>query len=152
MTITRNRLRYRGKSSKLERRFELLWRILNGPELVREFQFHPERKWRVDFAHIPSHTLIEIEGGIWIQGRHNRGAGFITDIEKYNEVTFTGWRLFRLADVHLTLEVVGRIIYLLLHGFDSTSESKRLNNSSYIGNAVSLTIKMSGDSKKFFAK
>ena len=109
MTITRNRLRYRGKSSKLERRFELLWRILNGPELVREFEFHPERKWRVDFAHIPSRTLIEIEGGIWIQGRHNRGAGFITDIEKYNEATFTGWRLFRLADVHLTLEVVERV-------------------------------------------
>jgi hypothetical protein len=38
--------------SKLERRFELLWRILNGPELVREFQFHPTRKWRADFAHL----------------------------------------------------------------------------------------------------
>jgi hypothetical protein len=109
VTNTRNRLRYRGKSSKLERRFELLWRILNGPELVREFQFHPERKWRVDFAHIPSRTLIEIEGGIWIQGRHNRGAGFITDIGKYNEATFSGWRVFRLADVHLKIEVVGRL-------------------------------------------
>ncbi len=109
MTITRNRLRYRGKSSKLERRFELLWRILNGPELVREYQFHPERKWRVDFAHIPSRILIEIEGGIWIQGRHNRGAGFITDIEKYNEATFSGWRVFRFADVHLTIEMVQRL-------------------------------------------
>jgi hypothetical protein len=26
----------------------------------------------------------QIAGGIWISGRHNRGAGFITDIEKYN--------------------------------------------------------------------
>jgi hypothetical protein len=51
----------------------------------------------------------QIEGGIWIQGRHNRGAGFITDIEKYNEATFCGWRVFRLADVHPTLEVVGRV-------------------------------------------
>ncbi len=109
MTITRNRLRYRGKSCKLERRFELLWRILNDPELVREFQFHPNRKWRVDFAHIPSRTLIKIEGGIWIHGRHNRGAGFITDIEKYNEAAFFGWRVFRHADVHLTLEVVERV-------------------------------------------
>lgn len=114
MTITRNRLRYRCKSSKLERRFELLWLILNGPELVREFQFHPERKWRVGFAHIPTRTLIEIEGGIWIQGRHNRGAGFITDIEKYNEATFSDWRVFRLADVHLTIETVGRIKDALL--------------------------------------
>ena len=109
MTITRHRLRYRGKSSKLERRFELLWRILNGPELVSEFQFHPKRKWRADFAHIDSKTLIEIEGGIWLQGRHNRATGFIADREKYNEATLSGWRIFRLADVHLTLEIVGKI-------------------------------------------
>jgi len=43
------------------------------------------------------------------RGRHSRDAGFITDIEKYNEATFSGWRVFRLADVHLTLEAVGRI-------------------------------------------
>jgi hypothetical protein len=53
--------------------------------------------------------LIEIEGGIWLQGRHNRATGFIADMEKYNEATLSGWRIFRLADVHLTLEIVGRI-------------------------------------------
>jgi len=30
-------------------------------------------------------------------------------LEKYNEATFSDWRVFRLADVHLTLEVVERI-------------------------------------------
>jgi hypothetical protein len=30
-------------------------------------------------------------------------------MEKYNEATLSGWRIFRLADVHLTLEIVGRI-------------------------------------------
>jgi hypothetical protein len=48
----------------------------------------------------------QIAGGIWISGRHNRGAGFITDIEKYNDAALTGWRVFRLADVHLTFEIV----------------------------------------------
>jgi very-short-patch-repair endonuclease len=109
VTITRHRLRYRGKASRLERRFELLWHALSGPELVSEFQFHSKRKWRADFAHIDSKTLIEIEGGIWLQGRHNRATGFIADMEKYNEATLSGWRIFRLADVHLTLEIVGRI-------------------------------------------
>jgi hypothetical protein len=52
---------------------------------------------------------MEIEGGIWLQGRHNRATGFIADMEKYNEATLSGWRIFRLADVHLTLEIVGRI-------------------------------------------
>jgi hypothetical protein len=45
-------------------RFETLWRALGGPELDRESRFHPTRRWRADFAHQPSRTLIEIEGGI----------------------------------------------------------------------------------------
>jgi hypothetical protein len=43
-------------SSRLEKRFELLW--------------------RADFAHIESRTLIEIEGGIYVNGRHNSAGGF----------------------------------------------------------------------------
>ena len=58
------RLRYRATTSpsRLESKFALLWRSLGGPELKREFRFHPERKWRADFAHPASRTLIEIEG------------------------------------------------------------------------------------------
>ena len=64
------RLRYRAKTppSRLEAKFALYWRGLGGPPLEREFRFHPERKWRADFAHIESRTLIEIEGGIYIEG------------------------------------------------------------------------------------
>ncbi len=109
MIIARQRLRYRDHRSRLERRFEFLWLAVQGPALEREFRFHPSRKWRSDFAHIPSRTLIEIEGGIWINGRHNRAPGFIADMEKYNEATLAGWRVFRLTDVHLTLEMVQSI-------------------------------------------
>ena len=38
-----------------------------------------------------SRTLIEIEGGIYINGRHNRGAGFAADLEKYLEASLAGW-------------------------------------------------------------
>ena len=133
--IARQRLHHCDHRSRLERRFEFLWLAIQGPALEREFRFHPTRKWRSDFAHIPSRTLIEpsagagarksaarqpegrdereracqIEGGIWINGRHNRAPGFIADMEKYNEATLAGWRVFRLTDVHLTLEVVERI-------------------------------------------
>jgi very-short-patch-repair endonuclease len=110
------RLRYRAKNppSRLESKFALYWRGLGGPELEREFRFHPERKWRADFAHIESRTLIEIEGGIYIQGRHNRAAGFIADTEKYLEAALAGWRVLRLTERQITSAIIERIIALVV--------------------------------------
>ena len=106
------RLRYRDKTppSRLETKFALYWRSLGGPELEREFRFHPERKWRADFAHIESRTLIEIEGGIYIQGRHNRAAGFIADAEKYLEAFLAGWSVVRLTSAQISAPTVERLI------------------------------------------
>lgn len=64
---------------------------------VHEYKFHPTRKWRLDLAW-PSYKLgIEIEGGAWIRGRHNRASGFLKDMEKYNVLAELGWRLFRFT-------------------------------------------------------
>lgn len=111
------RLRYRDKSppSRLEAKFALYWRSLGGPELEREFRFHQTRKWRADFAHVESRTLIEIEGGIFIAGggRHNRAAGFVADLEKYLTAALDGWRVIRLAEPFITAPMVERIIGLV---------------------------------------
>ena len=96
-------------TSKLESKFLFLWRCLDGPALEREYRFHPERKWRADFAHLPSRTLIEIEGGAWVGGRHNRGSGFVADAEKYLEAVLAGWRVVRLTERQLESEWVERI-------------------------------------------
>ena len=106
------RLRYRDSTppSRLETKFALYWRSLGGPELERESRFHPERKWRADFAHIESRTLIEIEGGIYIQGRHNRAAGFIADAEKYLEAFLAGWAVVRLTAAQISAPTVERLI------------------------------------------
>ena len=108
------RLRYRPKtpSSRLEAKFALYWRGLGGPELEREFRFHPERKWRADFAHVESRTLIEIEGGIYVEGggRHNRSAGFIADTEKYLEAFLAGWSVVRLTSAQITAPNIERLI------------------------------------------
>ena len=44
---------------------------------------------------------LEVEGGIWIQGRHSRGAGMLKDMEKYNAAAAAGWRLFRTTPKQL---------------------------------------------------
>ena len=65
------------------------------PLPLREYSFHPVRRWRFDMAW-PDHVLaMEVEGGVWTGGRHTRGAGFIADIEKYNEAVLLGWRVLR---------------------------------------------------------
>ena len=108
------RLLFRPKSdsSRLEAKFALYWRALGGPPLVPEFRFNPQRRWRADFAHIESRTLIEIEGGLHIfgGGRHNRPAGFIADAEKYLEAFLEGWSVVRLTQKQITALNIERLI------------------------------------------
>ena len=69
-----------------------------GKKWVTEHRFHKTRRWRFDFANIEKKIAIEIEGGLWISGRHNRAPGMIKDIEKYNSAVCLGWRLLRYTD------------------------------------------------------
>jgi len=65
------------------------------PPPVAEHRFHPVRKWRFDFAWPDRKVALEVEGGVFVQGRHSRGAGIRADIEKYNTATLLGWRVLR---------------------------------------------------------
>ena len=77
-----------------------------------EFRFDPERRWRADFAHIESRTLIEIEGGLHIfgGGRHNRAAGFVLDCEKYLHAWLAGWSVVRLTATQINAPNIEQII------------------------------------------
>jgi hypothetical protein len=62
------------------------------PAPVFEHRFHPTRKWRLDIAW-PEHLVyLEVDGGIWIKGGHNRGAQMKKDWEKRNAASGMGWR------------------------------------------------------------
>jgi hypothetical protein len=65
------------------------------PAPVPEFIFARPRKWRFDFAWPDKMVALEIEGGVWSGGRHTRGAGFLGDMEKYNQAAVMGWRVVR---------------------------------------------------------
>lgn len=68
---------------------------------LREHQFHPLRRWRFDYALVDVHIAVELDGGVWVSGRHNRGSGYVKDMEKFNEAAILGWKILRFtpADV-----------------------------------------------------
>ena len=67
-----------------------------GEGCSREFVFAAPRRWRFDFAWPDRLVAVEIEGAVFVQGRHTRGAGFVKDCEKYNTATVAGWRPYRV--------------------------------------------------------
>lgn len=72
----------------------IILRSLRIP-FVREFQFHPERKWRFDFL-LPDKWVIEVEGGTRMKkSGHSTHAGITRDIEKYNAAVLMGFRVLR---------------------------------------------------------
>lgn len=76
-------------------------RLAEIAEPVREHRFHPTRRWRFDFAWPEAKLAVEVEGGIFVTGRHSRGAGMLADMEKYAEATLLGWRVLRVARQHI---------------------------------------------------
>lgn len=83
-------------------------------EVVKEYKFHPTRRWRFDYAIVEHMIAIEVEGGVWTKGRHTRGKGFLNDITKYNTATSMGWRLIRVTPQQLlTMQTVSYIMPLV---------------------------------------
>lgn len=86
----------------------LMWTHLNELDndrfrWSREIRFHPTRRWRFDFvvtdpsARPMNKLAIEIDGGSWINGRHNTGSGSEKDREKFNEAARLGWRVLKFT-------------------------------------------------------
>ena len=81
--------------------FTLLCRNELKQECVKEYRFHPKRKWRFDYAFPAVKLALEVEGGVWTRGRHTRPKGFLNDVEKYNTATLLGWRVLRTTPTEL---------------------------------------------------
>lgn len=61
-----------------------------------EYKFHPVRKWRNDYFLTKYRIAVEIEGGVFIGGRHTSGMGFSKDMEKYNAALVEGIVVYRI--------------------------------------------------------
>jgi hypothetical protein len=73
----------------------------HGCRCVFEHRFHPHRRWRFDVAFPEKMIAAEIDGAVWVQGRHTRGKGFIGDQEKTNEAQLLGWQVYRFVPADL---------------------------------------------------
>ena len=71
------------------------------PTPEKEFRFHELRKWRFDFCWPTQKIAVEIQGGIWKNGGHNRALGYLRDCEKLNEAQLLGYRVLYVCKEHI---------------------------------------------------
>lgn len=109
--------------STLEKKFLKIIEDNNFPCPEKQHKFHPDRRWRFDFAYPGFMVAIEIEGGMYSQrvichncktpvmkrlkngalvpvfsgGRHLTAKGFAGDRVKYNTATQMGWEVYSLT-------------------------------------------------------
>jgi hypothetical protein len=102
--------------SKLESRFAHLW-AARYPEidLSSEYKFHPDRKYRLDFAHLPSQVGIEIQGGLFMaKSGHSSIHGMLRDCRKTLLAASVGWLIVPLVAPQLddgeTLSLLAEVI------------------------------------------
>lgn len=99
--------------TNLELQFITLWDSLYPDiKLEPEYRFS-ERRYRLDFAHVPSKIGIEINGGIWGKGGHSSGSGISRDYEKNNLAIVEGWRVFQLSSKMINCEVLRTIALVI---------------------------------------
>lgn len=82
-----------------ERSFLYYWTILRTLDLepTSEYRFDTTRMWRFDFAFVKQKVAIEIEGGLYMGGRHVQSKGYQADCYKYNKAIELGWRVLRYS-------------------------------------------------------
>lgn len=74
------------------------------PEPELEYRFHPDRKWRFDFAWPNVKLALEVEGGIYIRKGHATISGIKRDMEKYNAAACLWWRVLRVTPDNLCMQ------------------------------------------------
>jgi hypothetical protein len=105
-----------GKRSKPERALAEALESAGVCPWVEEHKFHPTRRWKFDFAWPHLMIAAEVEGGVFIRGRHTTGKGFVADCEKYNEATALGWSVYRLPVatdwIPYAVEILTRALFI----------------------------------------
>lgn len=111
----------KGKAA-LEHSFLTHWTLLfpTLPKPTLQLHFHPSRKWRFDFSWEPEKIAVEIQGGSFTGGGHNRPLQQAKDYEKQREAVRLGWRVlpFNTLDLKDPVACVEFVAALLTNAHD----------------------------------
>lgn len=77
--------------------------LIGLPKPEAEVMFHPERKWRLDYAWPNKKVALEVHGATHSGGRHTRGTGYAADREKMNEAQLLGWIVIEVTTDNIGL-------------------------------------------------
>ena len=89
--------------SELQEALEFQLNALRIP-FEREVEFCKPRKFRADFILTREDgrkLIVEVQGGVWVGGRHSRGGGMESDGEKSALAAIGGYQLMNVTGNHV---------------------------------------------------
>lgn len=87
---------------KKAQRAALLWELVQYLKKIDTVQLEavlvPGRRFRADYCLPNKKIVVEINGGQWINGRHNRGGkGYEDDLQKLNLLQAQGYKVYQFT-------------------------------------------------------
>lgn len=96
------------KFTELEASFWQNWRDTAFAMPLPEYRFNKGRsQHRFDFAWPELMLAVEMEGGVFSNGGHTRGSGYIKNLLKYNLAAELGWLVLRYHET--TIEAIAQV-------------------------------------------
>jgi hypothetical protein len=85
------------------------------------------KDWRFDLAWPSIRFAVEVEGGLHVNGRHNRGAGYEEDLRKYHHAMGLGWDVYRCGAALIKSGEAARMIAVLIETKSNSPVARNAN-------------------------
>jgi hypothetical protein len=98
--------------------FDAMCKSHGLPVAVHEFEFALPRRWRFDHV-FDGWLALEVQGGLFVEGRHSRGAALLCEHEKLNLAVIHGYSVMFCTPDDVSS---GRIFPIIKRALDAHGE------------------------------